>query len=127
MQKRLLAFLLLIALICSSFSRFIVYAGFEANKEYIAKVLCVNRDKPWMHCNGKCYLVKKVQQAEQNEKKEAAKESLNNLGLSFFQKNISISFRAPVTEIVPGILVPYYNCTYDSIFVGSVFHPPRMA
>ena len=30
------------------------------NYNYIANVLCVNKDKPEMHCNGKCYLMKKL-------------------------------------------------------------------
>ena len=30
------------------------------NYKYIATVLCVNKDKPEMHCNGKCYLMKEL-------------------------------------------------------------------
>lgn len=32
------------------------------NYEYIATELCVNRDRPEMHCNGKCYLMKSMAQ-----------------------------------------------------------------
>jgi hypothetical protein len=70
MLKRLISVILLVALIGSSFSRFFVYAGFELNRQYIASNLCVNKSRPWMHCNGRCFLMKKVKEAEDNEKKQ---------------------------------------------------------
>lgn len=33
---------------------------YHVNKEYIANVLCENRERPQLACNGKCYLSKKV-------------------------------------------------------------------
>ena len=127
MQKQFFAFLLLIALIGSCCSRFFIYAGFEVNKDYIAKTLCVNVSKPWMHCNGKCYFKKKVQQAEQNEKNEAAKERLSSLSLSFFHNHADISFQPALTKRTLNILVFKYSCNYNSLSVGSVFHPPKSA
>ena len=37
-----------------------------ANYEYVAEVLCVNKDKPKLNCNGKCYLKKQL--AQQNDR-----------------------------------------------------------
>lgn len=70
MFKRLTAIILLATLISSNFSRFFVYAGFEMNHKYIAENLCINKNRPWLHCNGKCYFLKKIKQAEENEKKQ---------------------------------------------------------
>lgn len=70
MLNRIIAITLLFALTASGFSRFFVYAGFELNQKYIATVLCENKDKPQMHCNGKCYLAKKLKQAEEKEKRQ---------------------------------------------------------
>jgi|AntAceMinimDraft_7_1070363.scaffolds.fasta_scaffold26169_2 hypothetical protein len=33
---------------------------YYANYDYIATVLCENRDKPYLECNGKCYLEKQL-------------------------------------------------------------------
>ena len=33
---------------------------YHANYDYIASVLCENRDKPYLKCNGKCYLEKQL-------------------------------------------------------------------
>lgn len=37
---------------------------YHANNEYIASVLCENRDKPELACNGKCYLTKKMKESK---------------------------------------------------------------
>lgn len=39
-----------------------------ANYDYIATELCENRDKPEMHCNGKCHLMKQLAKASEHEK-----------------------------------------------------------
>ena len=39
------------------------------NYDYIVNVLCENKDKPELQCNGKCYLMQLLaQESEQNEK-----------------------------------------------------------
>lgn len=70
MLKRFTCFVLLFILLLAQFSKVFVYAGFELNQQYIAAVLCENKDKPELHCNGKCYLMKKLKQAEDKEKKQ---------------------------------------------------------
>lgn len=40
-------------------------AGYWVNKSYIADVLCINKDKPKMSCDGKCYLMTKLKETSQ--------------------------------------------------------------
>src|SRR5690606_17911547 len=68
MIRNSIAFILIVTLLTSGFSRFFVYAGFELNRDFIATTLCENIDMPEMHCNGQCYLAKKIQQAQEKEK-----------------------------------------------------------
>lgn len=43
-------------------------ADYIANYEYIIKVLCENKDKPELKCNGKCYLSKQLaKEAKESE------------------------------------------------------------
>lgn len=125
MKKRFLACLLLMVLISSCFSRLLIYAEFEANLDYISKTLCVNKNKPWMHCNGKCYLMKKVQQAEENEKKEAAKTHLNNLTTFFFQTAGTDIFQLPIAGYTFKISLPEYLCGYSGRYTDTIFRPPK--
>lgn len=45
----------------------VVYLDFELRKEYIIKNLCENRFKPQLHCDGKCYLAKRLQKVAEND------------------------------------------------------------
>lgn len=70
MYKRLIVFVLLASLVGSNMSAYFIYAGFEVNQKQLAEKFCLNKNRPWMHCNGKCYLMKKLKQAEEKEKKQ---------------------------------------------------------
>ncbi|MFK5958240.1 MAG: hypothetical protein QM495_05125 [Lutibacter sp.] len=40
---------------------------YYANYDYIASVLCENRDKPYLECNGKCYLEKQLNKVNKTD------------------------------------------------------------
>lgn len=44
---------------------FIIY--WKVNQTFIIEKLCKNKDKPQMHCNGKCYLYQQLQKAAEKE------------------------------------------------------------
>lgn len=125
MWYRIVAILLLITVISSNFSRFYVYAGFELNKAYIAKELCENRSRPAMHCNGKCYLMKKLRAAEEKEKEQESKGNSNRLEISFFQEPFNLSFGQPAIAGCNSSHVPFYSYLYTSQHIDSVFRPPK--
>jgi hypothetical protein len=54
--------LLIPALLAGNVGVLVILAGHQLNKEYIAKVLCINRDKPELACEGKCHLRQQLQQ-----------------------------------------------------------------
>lgn len=125
MLKRFTAILLLITLISSNFTQLFVYAGFKVNQKFIADKLCINRSRPWMHCNGKCYFMKKIQQASENEKKQEAKDNLNRLEISFFQEPFRLSFIEPTTLETAKSSFPAYTYQYSSRYIETIFRPPK--
>ena len=125
MLKRFTAILLLAALISSNFSRLFVYTGFELNQKYIAENLCVNKSRPWLHCNGKCYFMKKVHQAEENEKRQEAKDNLSRLEVSFFKEPYQVTFIEPIILEPHKSLFPRYTYQYSSAYLSTIFRPPK--
>lgn len=95
------------------------------NYEYISKVLCVNKDKPKMHCNGKCHLMKELAKAAENEKPISSdkKNAVQESEVLFFEeiKSFHIAFvyfnEKQKTNNNYSNLYFYLNST-------SVFHPP---
>ena len=67
---------------------------YVVNYEYITKVLCVNKDKPKMKCNGKCHLMKELaNQAEKDTPVQNNKKvSISEFEVLFFQEIVSLQF-----------------------------------
>src|SRR6187402_553590 len=115
MLKRVTAILLLIALLTANFSYFFVYAGFELNKKYIATQLCENRDKPLLHCNGKCYFMKRIKQASDKEKSDERQSQKNLFQEVFFATTTATVFH---TQLLRVIITPYHS-SEQSVSPGS--------
>ncbi|SNC74582.1 hypothetical protein SAMN06265337_2442 [Hymenobacter gelipurpurascens] len=69
-MRQALAILLLFALSVQCTGRFGIVAGWWLNQDYIARVLCINRDKPQLKCNGRCHLRKELKAQEEREQKQ---------------------------------------------------------
>ena len=69
-MRQALAILLLCSLSVHCAGRLGIVANWWLNRDYVARVLCINRDKPQMHCNGKCHLAKQLRAADAAEQKQ---------------------------------------------------------
>jgi hypothetical protein len=122
MGHRLLAYLLIVVLVASNFSRLFIYAGFELNRNYIASKLCENRDKPWMHCDGKCYFMKKIKQAEEKEKNEERQSQKNLFQEAFWSATTQIKFHSVLLQVM---LIPNNGIILTKTNT-PVFRPPQL-
>lgn len=97
---------------------------YQTNKEYIASVLCENRNKPEMACNGKCYLNKKIEKSQNHDSHD---HSLPQIDFSKYPVaplyNI-ISDIVKVIEIVE-ISTFFYRQELPVKYTSSVFKPPQ--
>ena len=58
------------------------YIEYAFNQDYIIEFLCVNKEKPKLHCNGKCYLAKQIEKQQDSEPK-SLKVLLDNYPIGF--------------------------------------------
>lgn len=123
MLNRLTSFVLIVALLSANFSRLFVFAGFELNKKYIVAELCENLDKPWLHCDGHCYFMKKVKQAQEKEKSDERQTQKSLFQEVFVGSGSSVKFYSQVINIIS---TPYY-APKATPFPGAVFRPPQVA
>ena len=111
----------MLALLASNCSRFFVTAGFGLNQKYIAANLCINKNRPWMHCNGHCYFMKKIKQAAEQEKKQSREDCKNRFQEALPGCRMAIAF-------YPMVIIAAYSRqriiqTFTS--VSFIFHPPK--
>jgi hypothetical protein len=122
MVRRTLAYLLIVTVVSVNFSRLFVYAGFELNRNYIATHLCENRDKPWLHCNGKCYFMKKIRQAEEKEKNDERQSQKNLFQEALFAKKADTRFYSQLLQVMQ---VPNYRIALPNVDL-PIFQPPKL-
>ena len=122
MKCKLTAVLLIIAIVSCSFSRFFIYAGYELNKNYIATKLCENRNKPWLHCNGKCYLMKKIRQAEEKQNNAEREAQKNLIQESYCEAIPEVKF---YTHLLQVIAIPNNHIELPEGY-NTIFRPPQL-
>lgn len=125
MLNRVIVFILLACVISTYFSRDIAIASFELNQKYISDKICKNRDKPWLHCNGRCYLMKKVKQAEDNEKKQANKDLRNNLQALWYLLPAAPIQKPYIKDAIAQRFKIQYTFRYTNQYNTSIFRPPK--
>ena len=123
MLNRITIILLIVSLVASNFQHLFIYAGFELNQKYIAENLCVNKDKPWLHCNGKCYFMRKIKQAEEKEKSDDAQTQKNLFQEVFFVKPSAVKFH---TQLLQVMAVPNRRIDLPQTHI-PIFQPPQLA
>jgi len=102
---------------------------YAVNYEYISKVLCVNKDKPMMHCNGKCHLMKELAKAADPDASgekpisPIKKSTVQEQEVLFFQEIKSSEINQTYSQNNVAIGDHYSNLYFQqaSFFI---FHPP---
>lgn len=61
-MRTFFAYFFLILILWPSWRMGLVWVWFKANQTFIAKELCINRDRPELSCNGKCFLMTKMKE-----------------------------------------------------------------
>jgi hypothetical protein len=98
-----------------------LYAYYTINKDMITQKLCVNKSKPQLHCNGKCYLSKQLKKAAENEKKQS--QSLLEKDEIISTHPEEIDFTHISSYALVGLPVPYLMHPTSS-FLLSLDRPP---
>jgi len=125
-MKNALVYILLFGTLLPTVSPWGTIAYYHANKAYIARVLCVNRDKPELHCDGKCYLAKKLKEQQDKQDKETTERVQNLPVLQLFcQANPFFQFVPASVLQLSGRLPEYQFPSYLAPSMGF-FRPPRV-
>lgn len=103
-----------------------LWVSYLLNQEYIAEVLCINKEKPKLQCNGKCYLRKKLEVTADSEN-NSIPDRIGQFAVSivFFQE---LTIQDDTFEIVPLAYIPaiaYLEKSYRTWFT-LLKPPPKM-
>ncbi len=116
---------MLIAVLLQTFSAAIAVSEYFANKKFITEQLCENRSRPQLHCNGKCYLKKKLAIESEGQKSEKRSRTTEEVVVLFFE-HTEFGVLRGADEVAE---LPSYRSRIYRLTTGierSVFHPPSL-
>ncbi len=106
----------------------LIYLDYELRREFIIQNYCVNKNRPELECNGKCYLSRRIAAVREQEEKQAEQ--------IFIFKLLDATADCPLS--IFGLLPDEHSVIcraeqplpdYSDIFafrnlVADIFHPP---
>lgn len=99
---------------------------YYANYDYIVTELCENRDKPYMECNGNCYLEalkKRVEPIQNTNPVTTVPLNMNDYPISTLDfYSYKSLFSEDITKLSTPIFSKHFVITEYSF---SIFHPPK--
>ena len=98
---------------------------YVVNYEYISKVLCENKAKPKMKCNGKCHLMKELAKASdaENPKSSDKKGTVQLTEVLFFEEIKSFKINTIYSSNIKKANTNYSDL-YFYLNSDAAFRPP---
>ncbi len=119
-MKYFLIICISLGLLLQTFSKSLIVLQFRTQQSFIAQVLCENRNKPEMHCNGKCYLKKELDRdASQDKNNSSNKERYEVMFVNALPERLTAPSAVPVVHI------EFYADPFLETPVHTIFHPPQ--
>jgi hypothetical protein len=123
LHNKILVPFILLAFLVQSFSSNLIILDYYTNTSAYA-LRCENKARPMMHCNGKCQMMKKMQQEEKREQENSERrmENKNEWTLSsdsfFGNGQLQTSLQLKTNVLLP------INIGFPIDRNDDIFHPP---
>ncbi|UFH56641.1 hypothetical protein [Spirosoma sp. KNUC1025] len=125
-MKKVLIYLLLFATLLPTVSQWGTIACYQVNKDYIARVLCENRDKPQLHCDGQCYLAKKLKAQQDKQDKETSERVQNTPIVQLYCELGQLFEFSPHWTQLTGSALPAYQLPSYLTPSSGLLQPPQV-
>lgn len=121
MFKKAIIYLIILCSVSSGAMQLVVFSAYKMNKEYITSVFCINKAHPELHCDGQCFLAKKLKDLDGKNKQ--TQENLKRV----------IEVQPEFNVVSINHHIPYFTIKSDSGYLEkpikdlsiSIFHPPK--
>lgn len=102
-----------------------IFVNYELRKDFIIENYCVNKERPELKCDGKCYLAKQIKAAEQKDDAQGTDTFLSKV----FEIETLVcvnhfSFEPRASLIKNHIYYPAETSATRSYHI-AIYHPPK--
>lgn len=124
-MKHGISIALLLTFLLPSIIKVWILIDFKINQDYIAEVLCINKDEPKTGCGGKCYLSSQLKKQEEKEHEQVPLNSSDKIEILFVKEfmpemNIQINVEDQKKRT-------HYLNKYTFQYLDQIFHPPQFS
>lgn len=124
MKKLVSGILLSYLILLLAFKDVILYLQLQANRDFIAEVLCINKDKPMVMCYGSCYINKTIR--DNQDKEQHTPNPIKQKKIDFIDQRVAIAaFSRSNTPSGGKRLIAYRKSLSGMLLAYDIFHPPR--
>ena len=124
MVRFLTIWLLTAAVFLQSFAPLVILVDFKIHQDFIAEVLCINRDEPELQCNGQCHLQDKLSE-QQEQEQQAPNRAEEKIPLFFLERLPAFVLHHSHEHILA--YLPYRHCLHAHLSSEDFFHPPPLS
>jgi hypothetical protein len=126
--KYVVNILLLLLMVSHTTKTIVTFVNFKWNQEYIATTHCVNKQRPTLKCDGKCYLRKQIKKQQKSEESPLVckKGQFVDSFLKQESKPLSFtSFEVPIKVVeLASVLFFEHSELHDRLLVAKLLRPP---
>lgn len=124
-MHRLTAIFLVLIFLVSQLSTVWIIVDFKVHQEFIAEVLCINKDEPTVLCSGKCYLNEELKKAEEKQQQDLPNTSREKLATVLHIQELGRSLFGTIDTYQEQS--PFGACSElsPSAYIRDIFHPPQ--
>ena len=119
-----LAILIFLSLCFQCFIQLGIIGWYKINTEAITEIYCVNKDKPQLHCKGKCHLKNQLDKTTDKDSKSKTTSAPSEWTVFIVpqpeDRLVKHFASAPVFN-------PLLQQNYFFLYLHSVFRPPQLA
>ncbi len=124
MVKLLANTTLILVIMFSQMYNSFVTAVYEVNYDYYVNELCENKDRPELHCDGKCYFAKQLALGEESHNETEPPQLLPTLRL-FSPSDFEFTAQ-PAIATEADIFSEAANLFPKAPFLSTIEHPPQV-
>ncbi len=122
--KRYGSFALAMLIWLNAISATLVFLDYELRKDFIAEVLCINKNEPEFRCAGSCHLKKNLQKTQDSNSENPDK--IQNFQFEFIAHSL-FKIVPEITKIFNPKTSPNFGflLTFYPSILFDFFHPPQ--
>lgn len=124
-MRKAFSILIITALMLPNLTKFGILIDFKINQDFIAKVLCINKDKQMSTCKGKCYLSEQLKKAEEQEEKQAPTSKKERLEVVDYYSKSSFDFPFDTDCFISKLNPAGIDEFFTSSYIADIFRPPK--